>query len=149
MYETIVVGTDGSDGAGRAVAKAAWLARQSGAQVHVVTVAERRAVADLEEIRSQLPREFTYSFDPIAVIGDQAEDAAGKVEAHGVEVTTHVPEGDPASEILAVAKSVDADLVIVGSRGRSTVKSLMLGSVSTKLAHHADRDILIVHDVVD
>jgi nucleotide-binding universal stress UspA family protein len=52
--------------------------------------------------------------------------------------------GDPAEEIERVAAAADADMVVVGCRGESTVGRVLLGSVSTRLAHHADRPVLVV-----
>jgi nucleotide-binding universal stress UspA family protein len=51
---------------------------------------------------------------------------------------------DIAGVIVAVAGEVDADVIVLGTRGRSGVKSLMLGSVSHAVVHHADRPVLIV-----
>ncbi len=51
---------------------------------------------------------------------------------------------DIAAAILAVATEVDADLIVLGTRGLSGVKSLMLGSVSHAVLHHADRAVLVV-----
>jgi nucleotide-binding universal stress UspA family protein len=52
--------------------------------------------------------------------------------------------GDIAAAILAAAGDVDADLIVLGTRGLSGVKSLMLGSVSHAVLHHADRAVLVV-----
>jgi nucleotide-binding universal stress UspA family protein len=49
-----------------------------------------------------------------------------------------------AADILAVASEVDADVVVLGTRGRGGVKSLMLGSVSNAVLHHADRPVLVI-----
>ncbi|MCZ7532058.1 MAG: universal stress protein [Acidimicrobiia bacterium] len=53
-------------------------------------------------------------------------------------------EGDAASTIVDYAKSVDADLIVIGSRGRGAFGSLLLGSVSHGVVHAADRNVLIV-----
>jgi nucleotide-binding universal stress UspA family protein len=49
-----------------------------------------------------------------------------------------------AAEILAVADEIEADVVVLGTRGRGGVKSLMLGSVSNAVLHHADRPVLVI-----
>jgi nucleotide-binding universal stress UspA family protein len=57
-------------------------------------------------------------------------------------MTTSVQRGHPAEVLLEAAK--DADLLVVGSRGRGGFSGMLLGSVSTQLAHHASCPILIV-----
>jgi len=52
--------------------------------------------------------------------------------------------GGTAETILAVADDLDADVIVLGTRGRGNVKSLMLGSVSHAVLHHADRSVLVV-----
>jgi nucleotide-binding universal stress UspA family protein len=49
-----------------------------------------------------------------------------------------------AADILAVADEIDADVVVLGTRGRGAVRSLMLGSVSNAVLHHADRPVLVI-----
>ncbi len=57
-------------------------------------------------------------------------------------------EGYPADAVAAYAAEHDADLIVVGSRGRGAVASLVLGSTSHRLIHIADRDLLIVKEGV-
>jgi nucleotide-binding universal stress UspA family protein len=49
-----------------------------------------------------------------------------------------------ATDILAVAGEIDADVIVLGTRGRGAVKSLVLGSVSNAVLHHADRPVLVI-----
>jgi len=58
--------------------------------------------------------------------------------------TKHAREGDPAQAIIDVADEQDADLIVVGARGSTGLRRFMLGSVSSKLAHHAPSSVLIV-----
>ncbi len=64
------------------------------------------------------------------------------VADRGVPVTGAVVENSPATALLGAAK--DADLVIVGSRGRGSIGSLLLGSVSSQVVHHAHCPVLVV-----
>ena len=59
---------------------------------------------------------------------------------------TYALEGDPADTILDVAAEQKADLIAVGARGHTGLRRFMLGSVSSKLAHHTSTSLLIVRD---
>ena len=72
--------------------------------------------------------------------------AARELEAEGVEVETHAQEGDPADVIIKVAEELGADLIVVGSRGLTGLQRFMLGSVSSKLSHHAPTSLMVVRD---
>jgi nucleotide-binding universal stress UspA family protein len=77
---------------------------------------------------------------------DTAAEGAKRATAAGLVATPRVEsrEGDIAAAILRVADDVDADLVVLGTRGLGSVKSLWLGSVSHAVLHHADRPVLVV-----
>jgi nucleotide-binding universal stress UspA family protein len=66
-------------------------------------------------------------------------------QAAGVAVEFSQNVGDPAITICAVAKSWEADLILVGSRGRRGLSELVLGSVSNHIMHHAPCSVLVVH----
>jgi nucleotide-binding universal stress UspA family protein len=133
----IVVGTDGSDNARRALAWAASIAAACGAEVvavHCLGLLFHPTAGELEpaqphrdEIRALLDGEWTASLD-----------------GAGVPHRTELRDGSPVSVLLAVADDVDADLVVVGSRGVGGFPGLLLGSTSTQLAQHSARPVLIV-----
>ena len=79
---------------------------------------------------------------------EQGESAVGMVErmaeSHDVDVVTAVESGDPAKTILAYAEEIDADVVVVGTHGRSGVKRYVLGSVAERLVRHATCPVLTV-----
>jgi len=62
----------------------------------------------------------------------------------GLLVESKILHGDPADKIVKYADQVDADLVMIGTRGRGKFASVLLGSVSEKVAHHSKRSVLIV-----
>jgi nucleotide-binding universal stress UspA family protein len=140
--KSIVVGTDGSPSAESAVRRAAQIAKGSGARMHLVT-AYPDAPAYTEGISSSAKRE------PIN-LGDVAESvlarAAGELASQGVEVETYAQQGDPANVILEVAQEQDADLIVVGARGLTGLQRFLLGSVSSKLSHHAPCSVMIVRE---
>jgi nucleotide-binding universal stress UspA family protein len=77
---------------------------------------------------------------------DTAADGAQRATAAGLVAQPRIGHrhDDIAAAILAVAADVDADVIVLGTRGLSGVKSLMLGSVSHAVLHHADRPVLVV-----
>lgn len=68
-------------------------------------------------------------------------DKLGKIPANA---TAHTLQGPAAHSIVEFAQELDADLIIVGSRGRGAMATLLLGSVSHGVVHAADRNVLIV-----
>lgn len=72
---------------------------------------------------------------------------ARPLEGRGWSIEQRVVDGRPASVIESVADEVDADLVVLGSRGRGTMRAMLLGSVSAEVAANARRSVLVVrHD---
>ena len=143
MYKTIVVGTDGSPTADGAVATAASLAQSWGAKLHLVTA--------FKQSKSEVPAGSARSpaTDTTAGVTTHQE-AANEVSeralsswAKGLEAETHAVNGDAVSAILDVAKAVDADLVVVGSKGMHGARRV-LGSVPNSVSHSAPCAVLIV-----
>jgi nucleotide-binding universal stress UspA family protein len=130
----IVVGYDGSDGAKRALDRAITLAGDDG-QVTVVAAAETRARSGITEGVRLDPSEIERRRKDL-------EEAEALLAARGVDAETLGAQGDPGDVILDSAK--DADLVVVGSRGLNPFQRLLLGSVSTKVVHRAECDVLVV-----
>jgi nucleotide-binding universal stress UspA family protein len=73
------------------------------------------------------------------------ESAAEAAAAVGAETITHQLSGDPADALLGLCDDIDADLLVVGSRGMHGARRFLLGSVSSRCVHHANRSVLIVH----
>jgi nucleotide-binding universal stress UspA family protein len=138
--KTVVVGVDGSDGSRRALhwAAAEAAARQDALElVHVWEAPEAYAPLGLG----------AYPLDP-EPIHDAAKGlleglvAEARELAPGIEVRGELVEGPPAQGLLDAART--ADLLVVGSRGLGGFKSLLLGSVSQRVVHHAPCPIVIV-----
>lgn len=143
---TIVVGTDGSKTAESAVMAAGEVADAFHSEVHVVSANRSPNAAEAAQIRAQLPEEFRFNYDPYGEADVALDSAEHLLAEHHLEVHRHPTAGDPASAILDLAEEVDADLIVVGSRGLGRTLRFLHGSVSSKVMQHADRNVLIVHD---
>jgi nucleotide-binding universal stress UspA family protein len=138
--DTIVVGTDGSESAERAVREASWLARSTGSRLLIVT-----AFSDLHPYREHIESSAREDLVNLGEVADQLlMRAAAEAEGDHIEIDTASREGDPAKVLSDIAAEEHARLIIVGDRGLSGVGRFLLGSVSQKLSHHAPCSVLIV-----
>jgi nucleotide-binding universal stress UspA family protein len=148
MFRTIVVGTDGSARATRAVEQAADLAQTLAATLHVVraykgvedTIATAMASGSMVTASPELG---DVAKEEAEAVGGTLESLAAGLRERGVTVETHVVSGSPAPVILETATALGADLIVVGNRGMTGAKRV-LGSVPNTLAHHATCAVLIV-----
>ncbi len=138
----IIVATDGSDGAGRAVEVAARLAKAFSAELLIITVGGNLPQAEMIE----LERAKGHIGDTLEMLSKQILIAAGKrAENVGVKsIRLKSAWGDPTECIIETATREAADALVVGRRGRSQLASLLLGSVSQKLASLAPCSTVIV-----
>jgi nucleotide-binding universal stress UspA family protein len=139
--KAIVVGTDGSPDAEAAVRKTIELAHGSGATVHLVCAYPGRSA--LERIGMSARQE---SINLRGVASDVLARDRRRFEEAGFAVEAYAREGDPANTIIEIAGEQDAGLIVVGARGGTGLKRFALGSVSSKLSHHAPRSLLIVRE---
>jgi len=145
MIRSIVVGTDGSETARKAVQEAADLANQLGAGMDIVSAYAPVSNQRLRDEARQAPDDLQWTITPREDVDAKLNDAKELAEAAGVkEVTVHAREGDPADAILDVAEERGSDLIVVGNKGMSGAKRFLLGSVPNKVSHHAPCSVLIV-----
>jgi nucleotide-binding universal stress UspA family protein len=143
-FRKIVVGVDFSRESEIAVAQALWLARSTGAAVALVHVE-----ATLATLRAD--RGGFEAFPPAFVLAlargadrNRLEAIRDELIACGIAATSISCEGPPDTALAAVAAEHGADLVIVGTHGRTGVKRLLLGSVAEKTVRLSDRAVLVV-----
>jgi nucleotide-binding universal stress UspA family protein len=142
--QPIVVGTDGSATAGRAVDKAGELAAALGVPLHVVMSYK------LVTSSASLAAAGGVSIDPVVTnegSSSHAESvvarAADGLREAGITVTPHVCAGEAADSLIAVAGDVGAQMIVVGNRGMLGARRV-LGSVPNRVSHHAPCCVLIV-----
>ena len=144
MFDSIVVGTDGSETANEAVRQATELAKAVGSSIDLVSAYEPVSSARLREEAQQVPKDMEWMVNPREDVDATLKTAAEQVEEAGVEVQTFAREGDPADAILDVAEERNAGLIIVGNKGMTGAKRFLLGSVPNKVSHHAPCSVLII-----
>jgi nucleotide-binding universal stress UspA family protein len=149
MYENILVGTDGSETATRAVTAAAEIASRCGARLHVgVAYSGRMAGMERAEFE-QAPTEYRWRLTPGAVaeaVGEQAVSAACQAATEPIEVEVHCVLARPVEGVVELATRLDVDLVVVGNRGMAGTGRI-LGSVPRAVAQRAPCAVLIVDTV--
>ena len=144
MFKTIVVGTDGSETASKAVAQAVGLAKAVQARVLVVSAYEPVSDARLREEGRQVPADMQWMVNPREDVDATLEDATTLAAEAGVQIEPHARQGDPADAILDVAEETKADLIVVGNKGMTGARRFLLGSVPNKVSHHAPCSVLII-----
>ena len=144
MFQTIVVGTDGSETAGEAVREAIELAKLCGASIELVSAYEPVSHQRLREESRQAPEDMQWMVNPREDVEATLREASERVEEAGVKVQTYPREGDPADAILDVAEERNADLIVVGNKGMTGAKRFLLGSVPNKVSHHAPCSVMII-----
>ena len=144
MFRSIVVGTDGSDTAQKAVDEAVDLAKALGAKLWLVSAYEPVPKARLREEARQTPADLQWMVNPREDVDATLNAAVELAEEIGVATRTFARQGDPADAILDVAEEQGADLIVVGNKGMTGAKRFLLGSVPNKVSHHAPCSVLIV-----
>jgi nucleotide-binding universal stress UspA family protein len=145
MFGSIVVGTDGSETAAKAVRQAADLAKRIGASVDLVSAYEPVSSTRLREEQRDAPGDLQWMVNPREDVDATLQEAAEAVRELGVDdVNTFAREGDPADAILDVAEERGSDLIVVGNKGMTGAKRFLLGSVPNKISHHAPCSVLII-----
>ncbi|MCP4223154.1 MAG: universal stress protein [Actinomycetia bacterium] len=147
MFNTIVVGTDGSANAEDAIREVAAIAQWTpDSTVHVVAACRPLSPRELSALTTQLPEEFHSAFHGdmgAESILASARSILNEVGA-GATVEFHQINDSPAEALLDAVESYRADLLVVGSRGEGRARRALNGSVSTSVLHHAPCSVLVV-----
>src|ERR1700677_533466 len=139
MFETVVVGADGSETAAEAVRQAVELVKLTGGGLHIVSAYTPHAL-------KTGGGEFARSLGSDSVARSLLDDLGSRAAVAGVQVDTHAIAGSPADAICQVAGDVNADLIVVGNKGMSGARRI-LGSVPNSVAHQAPCSVLLADTV--
>ena len=159
-YERILVGTDGSATAMRAVEMASELAARLQAHELIVCAYEPPSEDEMERARAdpndpvaqwnvgravkEVPDEFRWRIAGTAQAQDVLDRAANRAAARDADADVRAVEGNPAEVLLEIAEDEDFALIVVGSVGMSGTSRFRLGNVPHRVSHHASNDVLIL-----
>ena len=158
-YASILVGTDGSPTATRAVEMASKLAATLEIKPTIVCVYTPPTEQELKRMASpqdpieqwgarggkDVPDEFRWRIAGASQADDILDRAAEHAAAQGADAEVRAIEGHPAETLISIAESEGFDLIAIGSVGMSGPQRFMLGNVPHRISHHAPTDILILH----
>jgi nucleotide-binding universal stress UspA family protein len=141
--ETILLATDGSPASEGASEEAIDLAVQVEAHLLVVSVLAASSRP------SEAPADAAGPADSRDSLTAKAQAIVQRARAAGANATFLVWEGEPGEAIVAAADSENADLIVVGSHGRSGVSRFLIGSVSDFVVRHAHCPVMVVRGRLD
>ncbi len=142
MYKIVVVGSDGSETADRAVEAAADLARSWASQLHVIT-SYKTSSPGLAQVSGAALVDTGAGHAVVEDAARKVGERAIEMWGSGLEVEAHAVHGDAVDAILDTAASLGADLIVVGSKGMRGARRY-LGSVPNSVAHGAHCAVLVV-----
>lgn len=136
MYDSILVPTDGSDGAQKAFEHALELAEVYNSEIHLLYVVEPVHTADVgtEQVLDAMRAEGERLLEEVA---DQGKSA-------GIDAVTEVRVGNPHREILEYTEEKEMDLIVMGTHGRTGLSRYLLGSVTEKVVRASETPVLTI-----
>jgi nucleotide-binding universal stress UspA family protein len=154
LFKKILVPLDGSEHSLRALDVAVQIAKKFDSKItliHVYSVAVRPAVVPEPTpmatfgIPVMTPAEVSSVIEATRKAGARIlAEGEQKVKAEGLEADMKLEEGHAVQEIIRVSKEGGYDLIVIGARGISKLREILLGSVSDAVIHHATCPVLVV-----
>jgi len=137
MFQRILLAYDGSEPAQKAYGVATDLARKYGAELFVLTVARPPEFAEDVETEAIIENSRDYHERLLVPLRERAA-------KDGLRARFEVAIGHPAEQIIYRADSTQADLIVVGHRGKTLFQRLLLGSISKQVIQYANCPVLVV-----
>jgi len=131
----ILVGFDGSEGSDMALNKAMALVDEYGELILLAVVPNpaEKTFLDIEMYKNMKKKADSLISNAVTDIG-----------SHDYTITGMIEEGDAAAVIIDIANKLDVDLIVLGSRGTSTIGRYLLGSVANKVVQYAHKPVMVV-----
>jgi len=138
LYQKIIIATDGTEYAKKAVNAAVTLSKLTGAKLYGVYVSDVSNITptsiEWEVVAENIKREADAA---LSYVCETAK--AEQICFESVNLS-----GSAAQEIVQYANTIEADLIVVGAAGKKTIERILLGSVSEKVIRNAKQQVLVV-----
>ncbi|NNF24862.1 MAG: universal stress protein [Rhodobacteraceae bacterium] len=147
MYERILIATDGSELAGRAVDHGIGLAKAVGASVLFVTVTELWSALEIAGEYEDGELDAVRAYEKVAAKSAEKtlSDCARRAASEGVAAKTrHVADRRPAEGIMTTADREDCDLIVMATHGRRGVQKMLIGSQTAEVLALSKRPVLVL-----
>ncbi|MEK5140461.1 universal stress protein [Paenibacillus sp. FSL M7-0134] len=143
MFDKIIVAIDKAEITNKLLDATVEIARNKQTQVTLVNVSQEYVSNGMTYLPGHFLEEILNEMEKASL--EQLQQAKSKLESAGINPEILHLKGDPAHEILNYARDSKQQLIIIGSRGLSGIKEMMLGSVSHKVSQLSSCPVLIVH----
>jgi nucleotide-binding universal stress UspA family protein len=138
MFSKIVIATDGSEGASRALSAAIGVAKAHGAELHLISVEELpQFPASVDEVVEE-KAEANHFFAGVV------SRAKAQAQAMGLRLSAHVATGHAVATIVEFVERERADLLVIGYMGHSALYNRVIGSTTDRLVELAPCAVLVV-----
>lgn len=145
MFETILVGTDGSETALLAVERAADLAAKFEARLVLVSAFQPAPETRVEAERRGARADIVWAINGKEEVDQTLVESNHRAEARGAgDVVTMAVQGSASDVLLDIAEKVEASVIVVGSVGLTGAKRFLMGSVPSRVTQYAEVDVLVV-----
>lgn len=138
LFSRILVAVDGSDSAKRAFERSVYLAKRCNSKLDIIHVVLDSTYGGDSAATFQLIEELKERGKKLL------DGCKNEAMRNGIQVETLLKLGDHAQVLIETANKGDYELIMMGSRGLSPFKELLLGSVSYKVMHHAKCPVMVV-----
>lgn len=135
----VIIAIDGSPNSKKTLLEGASLAKKNRAGLILVTVAQTSFEGDLNENEIKVLKDAIILKSRVLL-----EEAASALRRLRIKADAVLREGDPADEILLLAKEIKPDIIVIGSKGKGKISRFFLGSVSRKIAELAKCSVFVV-----
>ena len=153
MFEKILVPLDGSEHSLKALTVAIQIAKKFGGKISLIHVYSLALTPGMlpepttltPPIPVMAPADVSRTIEAARKVGlNVLAEGEQKVKAEGVQVETMLKEGHTVQEIINTAVKEKFDLIVIGARGISKIRELLLGSVTDGVIHHASCPVLVI-----